>query len=123
MIVTNSPIADGTVFIARTGNQDQKMVVLREEYYRKLVEHIQHELKFAQLKEQRLGLHTRSTSYNTRPLIKTARSSNSIKALPANLGKPPIQRASSLRALRTVERQAYTGEQEHSEKRKVALQS
>ena len=41
VIVTNSPIADGTVFISKTGGTEQKMVVLREEYYQKLVKHLQ----------------------------------------------------------------------------------
>lgn len=89
VIVTNSPIADGTVFIARTGNQDQKMVVLREEYYMKLVDHIQNELRLAQQTEL-AGAHRRSNSFKVRPLGKTDKSLNSIRTLSANIRKPPI---------------------------------
>lgn len=104
VIVTNSPIVDGTVFIARTGNQDHKMVVLREEYYRKLVDLIQREQRAASQREQMTGFQQRSSSFKSRPMNLTERSLNSIRTTSVGLAKkPPIQRASSLRALRTTE--------------------
>jgi 5-methylcytosine-specific restriction endonuclease McrA len=57
VIVTNQPIPDGTIFIAKTGSLEQKMVVLREEYYQSLVNQIEidhkHSIKSRTLKNKR----------------------------------------------------------------------
>ena len=81
------------------------MVVLREEYYMSLVKHIQEELKLSMQKEDASSAQRRSNSFQGQFPNYTQRSISSFrKKSPSSVRKPPIQRASSLSALRTIEK-------------------
>lgn len=77
VIVTNQPIPDGTIFIAKTGSHEEKMVVLREEYYQTLVRQIEQDYSKS-LKAKKLG--SRRTNSMERSTFRSSHKGIGIKS-------------------------------------------